>query len=454
MKNLLPTVYIPNEIKVRELDGKLLLTSYLIDKNFKVKIGARAGIKREILATKNGIYIAKSLTKDEISFYKKLKALGHRIAILHSEGSVLLEDIKQELLSCYPKECTKFIDLFFVSGLEIKNKMKEYTSYIEHQKIVVVGDPRFDLYKPKYFIFWQNSVDNILDKYKNFILVNTNFGTGNAKIGNNALKKYILDNPDYSEEFKKVRILKQKFINLVMLDFIKAVKHLASQNKNLNIILRPHPSESDKIYLNEFKKYKNVHVVYKGHVAPWIIASKAVIHYDCTTGVEALLSGRKPISYLSKTDKNLNAWLPILISKKANNIDELTNLVGNIDKCNKYKLSTKNEEILIRYMFNYNNSSSKIIVNKLLELSSKIDILKTDNFSLVLFLKRFQTGLRFYREKIIKNSKKNRLISQIKFSFISKNEVKRKILLLNQLNGFVGSYKFKNIGKDVVSINK
>ena len=24
--------------------------------------------------------------------------------------------------------------------------------YIEHQKIVVVGDPRFDLYKPKYFI--------------------------------------------------------------------------------------------------------------------------------------------------------------------------------------------------------------------------------------------------------------------------------------------------------------
>ena len=41
------TIYIPNEIKVREFDGKLLLSFFLTLSGYSVKIGSRSGIKRE-----------------------------------------------------------------------------------------------------------------------------------------------------------------------------------------------------------------------------------------------------------------------------------------------------------------------------------------------------------------------------------------------------------------------
>ena len=104
------TIYICIETKVRELDGRLLLSTFLVNDNFNVLMGSRSAIKRELLASSNGIYIPKSVSKDEIEFYKSIKSRGHKIILLHAEGTALFENIEEELKSMFSAECSGFLD--------------------------------------------------------------------------------------------------------------------------------------------------------------------------------------------------------------------------------------------------------------------------------------------------------------------------------------------------------
>ena len=56
-----------------------------------------------------------------------------------------------------------------------------------------------------------------------------------------------------------------------------------------NFVVRPHPSDDRQTFVNAFEGLKNVHVISEGSVIPWLIASKFVIHNECTTAIESYL---------------------------------------------------------------------------------------------------------------------------------------------------------------------
>ncbi|MFN7692337.1 MAG: surface carbohydrate biosynthesis protein, partial [Bacteroidota bacterium] len=141
----------------------------------------------------------------------------------------------------------------------------------------------------KYHSYFKDDIKQLKNTYNDFILVNTNFGLSNSYVGEEKLLKYYEKEKTLSAEAKKLLLFKFNFLKEVFNDYLVALSKLAEAFPQLNFVIRAHPSESEDAYHQLANHHKNIHVVKEGNVAKWIIASKAVIHYDCTTGMEAAL---------------------------------------------------------------------------------------------------------------------------------------------------------------------
>ncbi len=78
---------------------------------------------------------------------------------------------------------------------------------------------------------------------------------------------------------------------------------------------------------------KRVVVTNEGNVVPWLMATKAVIHNGCTTGVEAFVMGVPAISYrprINETYDNGFYRLPHLVSYQCFNFEELRDTLEDI----------------------------------------------------------------------------------------------------------------------------
>jgi hypothetical protein len=100
-----------------------------------------------------------------------------------------------------------------------------------------------------------------------------------------------------------------------------------------NIVVRPHPTENQEIYRQIAARCERVLVTNEGNVVPWLMATRAVIHNGCTTGVEAYVMGVPAISYRAKVNKYYDYGfyrLPNLLSHQCFDFEELRLVLGKI----------------------------------------------------------------------------------------------------------------------------
>ncbi len=447
-------IFIPYETKSREFDGKLLLISHLLNEGFyNIFFGSRGGTKREALKYDNGIYIFKSLSVDEIPFYKELKRKNFRLALIHAEGGIHYKDNKDSIISAYSNKVFDFIDINYVFGEAVKNDISKYLNSKIYNKTIVSGNPRFDLLKEKFHPFFENKTKKISDEFKDFILINTSFSVANPVVGKENFLKYIKAEKTYSQGVVDKIIEKSDFFHGVLNDYIEAIKYCANSLPKVNFVIRPHPSESLSIYEESFGSFPNVNIVKKGNVVQWILASKGVIHYDCTTGLESLLANKPVISYLPRVNKKVVAWLPIYMSKQ---IKEKEFLKENIDKIFEdnfendlipEKISTFNS-----VMHNVKNHSAMIIAKDLkskynpLNQLVKIDKLDTIKRNIKKDMKNIVIELGLKKE--------NNSISWKKFENCKKNEVSNKLNRIKVLEKMSYETSVIQLGEELVYIKR
>ena len=327
----------------------------------------------------------------------------------------LFHDIKGELNTMYPKKCDKYIDKYLVAGNEIKSMMTKYLTHIDEEKIDVIGDPRFDLLKKRYYPFWESENNKLKRKYGDFILINTNFATGNPKVGLKNIINFYNSNPDYSRNIRKKYLHKTNFIRDVMFDYIKVIKKLSNNYAKLNFIVRPHPSEDKTIYEKEFRNFKNIFITNEDNVTNWILASK-VIQYDCTTGIEAILAKKFCISYIPKVDKKIIAWLPVRLSNQAKQFTSLCRLINLSLQKPEFELNKKSSNLLNKYLYNYRRESSQKIVEIINLVNAKNrQLVKKDTISFVLLKRRFKSFVVLLLYNLGLYKEKNGMISLNKF---------------------------------------
>lgn len=406
----------PIEISNRELIWRTLFCMKASQRGIECYLGTKREINYLMDKVGSFIYLDKGFHNGVSQpLYQKVKENQGIIISLDEEGAIDFEDHTTLSARYDYKLFEEASSVFFWGADQLNNVAKNIPDI---SKAIVTGHPRFEYLKPEYHFLYESETKRLKKKYGQFILINTNMGFGNNYRG----KEFIIDN--YGGRFKSIKsIINNDEIKLKA--YIKLVKSLSALQKQ-HIIIRPHPEEDINIYEDAFHNYENVSVIYEMSVIPWILASDIMIHPDCTTGVEALMLGKKSISFLPKgLDENLLTVLPIKASYEFNSQTKLIEFI-NLEKFMNDKVNYSENEWL-NNSFNFLNNISDMIITEIIKVTGNIN--NQSAFSQLTFLKKSQIRLKHY-------------YNQIKSPYDN--------LLANKLKGFNPS----NVTQLVYAINK
>ncbi len=101
---------------------------------------------------------------------------------------------------------------------------------------------------------------------------------------------------------------------------------LAKAFPDYTIVVRPHPTENPQVYHDIASGCEGVKVTNEGNVVPWLLATRALVHNSCTTGVEAYMMRVPAVTYRASINETYDFGfyrLPNLISHTCFNLTEL-----------------------------------------------------------------------------------------------------------------------------------
>jgi len=323
---------IPVENQVRELDPKLLLACIAARHGFPSYIGSRREIHFHITAFPRGIYLSKSITAASDLMFRIMRNLGHEIVAWDEEALVHLPDETYYSRRLSPKAMAN-VSHFFAWGEDNAQLWRQYPNLPKNAKIHTTGNPRNDLLRPELHSYYDEEVEKIQKAYGKFILVNTNFNHVNAFTPVQNLFQPV-EKPDEIPKFgRAAKGMSRQYAEglrdhkrAVFEDFQRMIPALHKAFPDYGIVVRPHPTENPKIYRDIASRCDRVKVTNEGNVVPWLLATKALIHNSCTTGVEAYVMGVPAITYRASINETYDFGfyrLPNLISHPCFSIEEL-----------------------------------------------------------------------------------------------------------------------------------
>ncbi|WP_018931372.1 surface carbohydrate biosynthesis protein [Gracilibacillus lacisalsi] len=338
-------LYLPIEVKVRELDAKLLLSYYAIRRGYQVMIGDIVLVAEAAAHYPSGIYFAKGGPK---GFRKRMvtKATEHGQTVVELDEEGLLIEKNQYIRDRMRKDTLELVEHEYCWG-EYQKQIISDTYPDMANKCHVVGNPRIDLLKPKFRNLYQDEVKSLRQQYGDFILINTRFSLYNAAKG------------------KKDTVFVQH-IKALYESFLEMIKVTASHFPHVNIVIRPHPAENFNSYRRLFKNISNVHVVHEGGINKWILAAKLVIHNGCTSGIEAFLLDQPVIVYQPFETNEIE--LPNLLGFKATSLTELR---ATIDQLLHHPVVIPGDDRLYHYC---SWEKNKYAVDHILDLCNTISL--------------------------------------------------------------------------------
>ena len=323
---------LPVENQVRELDSKILLACIAARQGFPSYIGFRREMHFNITQFPRGIYLSKSITAASDMMFRIMRNLGHEIVAWDEEALVHLpaETYYSRRLS---PASMKHVSHLFAWGEDNATLWREYPHLSKNAIIHVTGNPRNDLLRPELHAYYDDEVARIKKTCGDFILVNTNFNHVNAftpvqnlvqpparsgepcQFGRAAKGM----NPEYA---MGLRDHKQAIFE----DFQRLIPALDKMFPGYNIVVRPHPTESQKIYHDIAAQCQRVVVTNEGNVVPWLLSTKALVHNGCTTGIEAYVIGVPAITYRASTNETYDFGfyrLPNSVSHPCYSLEQL-----------------------------------------------------------------------------------------------------------------------------------
>ena len=163
--------------------------------------------------------------------------------------------------------------------------------------------------RPEMQPFFAEETEHLQQKYGEFLLINTNFSFVNAFYPDQNLFQP-LKNPGEKPRFGRAAVGMDRHFAEGLRDhkqevfesFQDMIPRLEQAFPELTVIVRPHPVENPSIYHELAAGCQRVKVINEGNVIPWLLASRAVIHNGCTTGVEAYIMRVPALSYQEKGD--------------------------------------------------------------------------------------------------------------------------------------------------------
>ena len=334
-----PTLLIPVENQVRELDPKLLLACIAAKRGFSSIIGSRREMEMSIDKFPRSIYLSKSMTIRSLLFFRLAHRLGHEIITWDEEALVHLPPETYFSRRLDPA-AIKYVSHLFAWGDDNADLWRQYPDLPNETPIHVTGNPRSDLLRSDLRVFYDDACQAIRARYGNFILINTNFNHVNA-FGPDLNLFQPETRPGEKARFgRAARGMSRAYAeglrdhkSAVFDSFKQMIPALEAAFPDYTIVVRPHPTEKHDAYHEIADRCRSVAVTNDGNVVPWLMAARALVHNGCTTGVEAYMMGLPAVSYRMAVDERYDNGfyrLPNLISHQAFTLEELIDTLGKI----------------------------------------------------------------------------------------------------------------------------
>lgn len=312
-----PAFYFDVEIKRRELLSRLTVAALLAEKGYYVFIGERATLSSMRRIIPKATIVRKSARSNSVTILSDLINSGYKIVNMEEEG-VLVGSLNEYIGVDMPPDAVTLPDRHLLWGDQQANHLINLYPR-QRDKFLKVGNPRLHLWKNRYFGFYDILADDINKEFGEFVLMSSNF----AYYTNSRHVKEMFTMTGFLEKSENTKIYEENFkiVEFLFKEFVKAAKEISL--KGVKVIFRPHPSESISKIQEYFSDYNNIVVSSDHDVAPWILASKAVIHNCCTTGLEATFMKKNTIAYTPNSVSQYKLNSVDKIAKVALNVDEL-----------------------------------------------------------------------------------------------------------------------------------
>ena len=366
-------IYIKMEIKSRELESRFLLALVAAERGHSVLLGPQ---KRTIEATVNGtlkpgIVYDKSLTPGP----EKLKAIrgstqaGCIYTSQDEESGLLEEDYSSFARSRFSEETLGLVHKVFAWGEHDRAAIVSmYPGF--KTKIVATGSARVDLWRRDFSEYYMGQENGGLS---NYILFPSNFG---GPLDNKRMwqrLKFERSSGYFLRGADEFRRYKQEAYYMELLRyFIKAIRSVAETFPNTSIVVRPHPVESEEAWAGHLGEIPNVHVIKQGSINSWIKNSSVVVHNGCTSGLEAVVSGKPVIAYRPKKSE-FEPVVPNKVSYQVETEQQLIEALRKVLRTGQLPPDLDSESIghLIRNRFA--NLENQLAVDRIVDEWEKLD---------------------------------------------------------------------------------
>lgn len=450
-------LFIPIETKVREFQAKLLLSCYAVEAGFEVIIGGQMELLRRIKYMPRGIYLEKGVASTKINSVKLLRNLGNRVVAWCEEGLVIL-DRKAYARDRVSSDVLREVDIFFAWG-EVQAEAMRMKMPDGIGKIVLSGNPRFDLLRPPYRAVFSCRAEEIRTRYGPFFLINTNFGIYNNFYGSNFFISKMMQ-----AHGRIIDRRHKEFLDRWVAHIAKSYRHFVSMVKRLSrdfpgyvIIIRPHPSENHQAWREETQGLPNVNVVHEGNVIPWILASEVLIHNSCTTGVESYVLEKPVVSYRPIVSEAFEPVLPRSVSICAYSEDELVETLKRVledaeNSIKSVRFDAERQELLREYVVSTGGFfACEKIVNALVVLADKLkgreDLNSVSLIGKVRWILRdYSSILKGHVNRIIKGSSSDLVYGLQKFPGLTLEQVCNGVESFQKVANRFASVKVERIG--------
>ena len=330
---------LPVENQVRELDSKILLACIAARRGFSSYIGSRREIHFNITAFPKGIYLSKSITAASDMMFRIMRNLGHEIVAWDEEALVHLPADTYYSRRLSPAAMA-YVSHFFAWGEDNADLWRQYPHLPTDAIIDVTGNPRNDLLRPELHAYYESEVEKIKRAHGEFILVNTNFNHVNAFTPVQNLFQPVEKPDEIPKTGRAAKGMSRAYAEglrnhkqAIFEDFQRMIPKLDMAFPNFQIVVRPHPTESQEIYKDIAARCQRVTITNEGNVVPWLLATRALIHNSCTTGVEAYVMRVPAITYRASIDETYDFGfyrLPNLTSHTCFSFEELESTLKKI----------------------------------------------------------------------------------------------------------------------------
>ena len=408
------TLFLPMETKAREFDSKLLIAHKALEKGFSVVIGKKGEVYKLARVRGSGIFFYKDHTPMSTLMLEELKVAGLNIVNMDEEG----------LSWPSPEIYKKRIDnrVFQISDAVFAWGQKQYEQLTRfspghHDKIHIVGNPRFDILHRKYRPFLINQAKYNLSEFEEgYVLINSMFNSGNwnpLMYGTNSYVEHMQDrglikNDDDYKFYSKVSENDAKLFEV----YVSLLKNLSKIFPNTRFIIRPHPDENHEKWRTLFHSIDNVEIEYSGSAVHWILGSKVLLFSGCTTAIEAWAMDKPTLRYDPLPETKYGPQLPNKFGKTIKTEQEVIKELRNILSSSNERRFNVDPDYVQSYIKNgFSANSAETIVNILDSLYMNNDYIGNESR---FFLAELKKNIKLFLYFDIKKRWVSRVFGKIK----------------------------------------